>query len=655
MKAGPRLLALHVCIYGLPLWALAQGLGPTGANILNNGSDMVQGIWIVAGHVKTAQGAPVRGASVTVSPVTAAGPRNLTTDAQGEFRTEYQSVIGAVSGGFSVILTVKKKPFLTAHAYANYGSSNRTWVIPLTLRESEEDPDMLSSQDLIAALAPRLRQLGPEQGLPTKSEKDYTRAVAFLLEQHNPERAVPLLWKVAENNPSCVGCRMMLGLAQLSWCDWDDADRTIAESVNATIANRNLGRPEPLLAYGTKLNWQHQPEKAEPYFVEALKFAPQDALTLQELGRTLLARQKFGAANDALRQALAAGAGPEARLLYAESWLGAGQPDEAEAELKRYLNGRDVRNLPPRVRHLWANIQDRKKAEALYAKTETQQGQPVIDLVQHPPTELIQGLEPAADQQQLNCILDGVGARILEMAREFPNTSSLEEIHQEKLGSKGAIKNTQEQRFRYLCMVPHGAGTPELVEYRADFDGHEASPKGLSDGFMLTNGFASTELLFHPTYRAESTFRYLGRQLIHDRAAYVVAFAQIPGKARFCGKFRRGQTLVTTLSQGLAWIDPATYQIVRLHTELLNPVPELRLDGEAMNIDFNAVHFKNAQESFWLPEEVTVTLNWNGRVLRNRHKYSDFKLFSVDASEKIGTPKGGAEPSLGAEAPAARP
>jgi hypothetical protein len=87
----------------------------------------------------------------------------------------------------------------------------------------------------------------------------------------------------------------------------------------------------------------------------------------------------------------------------------------------------------------------------------------------------------------------------------------------------------------------------------------------------------------------------------------------------------------------------------------LNPVPELRLDGEAMNIDFNAVHFKNAQESFWLPEEVTVTLNWNGRVLRNRHKYSDFKLFSVDASEKIGTPKGGAEPSLGAEAPAARP
>ena len=49
-----------------------------------------------------------------------------------------------------------------------------------------------------------------------------------------------------------------------------------------------MGRPEPLVAYGTWLSWQHEPEKAESFFLEALKFAPQDALALQELGRTLL-------------------------------------------------------------------------------------------------------------------------------------------------------------------------------------------------------------------------------------------------------------------------------------------------------------------------------------------------------------------------------
>ena len=42
-------------------------------------------------------------------------------------------------------------------------------------------------------------------------------------------------------------------------------------------------------------------------------------------------------------------------------------------------------------------------------------------------------------------------------------------------------------------------------------------------------------------------------------------------------------------------------------------------------------------DTLWLPEEVTVTLDWNGKVLRNTHEYSDFKIFNVDASEKIGT------------------
>ena len=82
-----------------------------------------------------------------------------------------------------------------------------------------------------------------------------------------------------------------------------------------------------------------------------------------------------------------------------------------------------------------------------------------------------------------------------------------------------------------------------------------------------------------------------------------------------------------------------------LYTELLTPIPELRVEKESTNIDFNQVHFKQGKEAWWLPESVTVTLDWNGKILRNRHEYSDFKLFNVDASEKIGNPKGTAESS----------
>ena len=642
MKPSFYLIVLFFWVCSTPISVRAQSIGVTGTSLNNNNYDMIEGVWLVAGKVRTVEGDPVKNAWVTVTPVTSTGLRTFYTDAQGEFRSEYQMVTGVGSNEFIVILSAKKKGFQTAHSYVNFGRTNKTWVVPLTLRPTEEDPDLLSPADLIAGLAPKLKQLGPADGLAAKSEKDYMRGMADFLDQNNPDRAVPLLIKVFANNPSCIGCRVMLGLAELSWCAWDDANQTFGESVKATLADRKMGRPEALVAYGTWLSWQHEAEKAEAFYLEALKFAPQDALALQELGRSLLTLQKYETANDVLKRALAAGAGPEARVLYAESWLGAGRPHEASIELDRYLNGRDVKKMPARVRQLWVSIQDRQKVEAAFVKVKPRAGHEIVDFLQHPPANLMPGLQPATDQQQLGSILDGVGAKILEMTKSFPNTSSLEEIHQEKLGHKGKVSNTQDQKFRYLCMVPHQAWGPGFMEYRADLSGSEASVKGLSEGFMLTKGFSSAGFVFHPTYRAESNFRYLGRQKVNNRDTFVVAFAQIPGKAHFSGKFRQENTTVTTLCQGLAWIDSSTYEIIRLHTDLLTPLPELRLEGEATNIDFKEVHFKTLGGALWLPEEVTVTLNWNGKVLRNTHEYSDFRIFNVDASEKIGTVKASA-------------
>ena len=77
-------------------------------------------------------------------------------------------------------------------------------------------------------------------------------------------------------------------------------------------------------------------------------------------------------------------------------------------------------------------------------------------------------------------------------------------------------------------MVPRQAWGPGFLEYRADLSGNEASVQGLTEGFMLTKGFTSAAFIFHPTYRSESNFRYLGREKVNNRNTFVVAFAQIP-------------------------------------------------------------------------------------------------------------------------------
>jgi len=42
---------------------------------------------------------------------------------------------------------------------------------------------------------------------------------------------------------------------------------------------------------------------------------------------------------------------------------------------------------------------------------------------------------------------------------------------------------------------------------------------------------------------------------------------------------------------------------------------------------------------FWVPQQVTVSVDWNGKHLRNEHRYSEFKLFQVEATEKNGKRK----------------
>ncbi len=628
---------LTLITMSLPSLCIAQGMGAASVTVPVNPYAQVQTPWLVAGKVRKVDGEAVKGALVTVAPTLAAQVRTLATNAEGQFRTEYQLNAAGVDE-FNVVITVKKKGYKPAHAYVSYSRSAKTWEVPIKLRENQEDdPSLLSLSALISGLAPSMRTLGIGDGISEKSQKNYARGVEAFLDQNHLERAIPLFAEAVQRDLGCISCRTMMGLAELAWNDWEDGSRSLAESVNAALADRKKGRAEPLVAYGTWLNWQHEPEQAEPYFTEALKYAPRNSLALQELGRTLVAERKFDRAADDLESALNAGAGDDGRLLYVQALVGAGRTDSAAAEMDRYLNGRDVKKLPIEVRQVWTSVQNRKAVAASYTKAP--QVSERLDFLTRPPESLLAGLNPATGQTELPAILDSVGAKIEELLKDFPNTSSLEAVQQQKLGRKGQVEETQKQNFRYLCLVPREKWGPGFIEYRADSNGNAVMPKGLSEGFMLTQGFNSTALFFHPSYRSETEFKLLGRETAIGQDTYVLAFAQIPGKAHLTGNFRKGQGSYTTFSQGLAWVDAATSRIVRIHAELLEPLPELGLEKQSMDVYFHEIRFARLNQTAWLPDQVLVTLEWNGKLLRNRHEYSDYMAFDVNATEKIGPPK----------------
>jgi len=639
MNARLRVVVLWAAVCLSPAPLIAQNMGVlSGATVGTlDASRLTHNHWILTGKVTTLRGDPISGAKVDVQPLSASGrSRSLTTDLQGRFQTEY-SFNAELVKELSVTLTVTKKGFLKAHETIDLGDSSKAGGISITvtLREPEEDSELLSQADLISRLAPRLKKLGASDGLSAAEEKDYARGVGEFLVLKRPDRALPFFTKVTRRDASCMACRTMLALAELDSGDWDGAYHNLAEFFNKMLADRSLGRPEPLLALGVMESWRREPKKAAGYFVEALKYTPQDPLALQELGRSQLLIRNWGAADEYLGKALSAGAKPEIRLLYIEALLGASQFQAANTEMARYLDGRDVKTMPLHVRQLWAEVENRKKIEATYAKAKSAQR---LDYLRHPPLDL-DGLTPATDQKELDSILKAVGQNVAESFAKLPNTSSLEEIHQEKLVRKRKVGATLDQKFRYLCFTPDEDFGPGFNEYRADLSGMEAAPKGLGEGFMLTSGFASAALVFHPMYQPQADFRYIGRQKVNGRDTYLVAFAQQPAKARLNGTFKSGGVSLTTFTQGLAWIDSHNYQIIRLRTDLLRPLPEVNLEGQTTEIAFNEVHFKGMEEGFWVPQKVSVTVDWNGKHLRNEHHYSEYKLFQVEATEKQGKPK----------------
>ncbi len=97
--------------------------------------------------------------------------------------------------------------------------------------------------------------------------------------------------------------------------------------------------------------------------------------------------------------------------------------------------------------------------------------------------------------------------------------------------------------------------------------------------------------------------------------------------------------------KGRAWIDAESYQIVRLETDLVAPLPEIRLVADRAAIEYGPVHFRERNVDMWLPSSAEVYSDWRGRRFHRRHSFSNYLLFAVDDKQRISAPKAAEETS----------
>jgi hypothetical protein len=290
--------------------------------------------------------------------------------------------------------------------------------------------------------------------------------------------------------------------------------------------------------------------------------------------------------------------------------------------------------------------------------------EPLDQLVRQIPE--LKTLRPAPDQLPLAMILRKTGGRVDEFFANMVDLIAREEITQERQisgnlpsGMPGGVSLAQEKMRDDYLILRRGEGAQTWIsEFRLDAQGNRMDDVGPDRGFFFTSGFALSCVHFSTVFQWDSRFLYLGDQKIEGRDTYVVAFAQLPGRARntIMLKGPSGIT-VQMLTQGITWVDKVNFQIVQMRMDLLARRPEIGLDKQTTKVRFGEKRFPDVAVPLWLPRDVNVyikltdvsvipnlgnsgkaaTLGISGEAFRNVHHYTNYRRYRV--SSKMVTPQ----------------
>ena len=241
-------------------------------------------------------------------------------------------------------------------------------------------------------------------------------------------------------------------------------------------------------------------------------------------------------------------------------------------------------------------------------------------------------VEFAQTQEGLPALLDGVGETVEEFYRDFPSIYAIENIYQEREWPGGRWLEYLRLSYHYVISENSMNNEPGFDEYRTNLKNERLTVDNLKGAYLLTSGCASQVLFFHPRMRAACSFRFIGTEPAGHKAA-VIAFAQIPEKTKTLGSIIIRQRRVAILLQGVIWVEPESRQILRMQSDLLVRRSDVGLGQFTTHIDFEGVAFPGLSGKRWLPREVRVSLQCDGNSFRNLHRYSQYKLFSVESQD----------------------
>jgi len=239
---------------------------------------------------------------------------------------------------------------------------------------------------------------------------------------------------------------------------------------------------------------------------------------------------------------------------------------------------------------------------------------------------------PTPDEQKLNDILMRTADQTSGFLDEFSDVKCTELVRQLKLGKDDKVELKEESTYDYLVILTNNSGELSLSESRIPV--REAKRDRKNTSMLLSNGFATLFLVFHPSYAQAFKFSLAGEEAVGGHLLEKVSFQHVQGMKSPAALALRGREYPLELT-GTAWIEPQTGSIAKIEAGVADTLVDVGLKSLDSEIDFSPMPFPDLKKTYWFPTQARVEVETPKQHWRNLHQFTAYKKFSVSTEEQV--------------------
>jgi hypothetical protein len=248
------------------------------------------------------------------------------------------------------------------------------------------------------------------------------------------------------------------------------------------------------------------------------------------------------------------------------------------------------------------------------------------------PFGALHAAEPASPSR-LDPLLDRTASVVEKALLQLSDVACKENVLQTKFGKNGKVEYKENSLFDYVVLFQSSATEPIMVESRLAKEG-PGKPKNIP--LLLTNGFSTMLLIFHPFYSGGFQFADMGEESVNGRACVKVHFQHVKG-LRSTTALLLGDREYPLDLQGTALIEKSSGIILKIEAALESSMEDVGLRSLETEVQYAPVNFQGTPQSYWLPTAATIDVESTHQHWRNLHQFTAYHRFETSVQEKIGT------------------